>query len=259
MPFDPENPKASSQAVNLTRGAGGDFNPTFSPDGRHIAFSSDRAYADGLGAYQQMRSRCSDELFKFPTSRTSIYVMDADGKNVRRLTQPDGVDGSPVWSADGMSIYFYSKRRGGMNYRIWRMKADGADPQPVSAEGADGMSPAVTRDGRVAFSARINDRWQIVSIASEGGDQRPESDTKNQYWVPDFDPKSKRIVCHGAGPLEDAPQAPTMSGPAPFLVWEQREGKNCPVIRLSYMRREARRFHPSTRARPKWSADLKRW
>src|SRR5262245_23033283 len=124
MPFDSENPKASSQAVNLTRGAGGDFNPAFSPDGRHIAFSSDRAHANGLGAYQQMRAPGSDELFKFPTSRTSIYVMDADGKNVRRLTQPDGVDGSPVWSADGTSIYFYSKRRGGRNYRIWRMKAD---------------------------------------------------------------------------------------------------------------------------------------
>src|SRR5262245_64384846 len=54
MPFDPENPKASSKAVNLTRGMGGDFNPAFSPDGRHIAFSSDRA--NGLGAYQQMRA-----------------------------------------------------------------------------------------------------------------------------------------------------------------------------------------------------------
>ena len=166
--------------------------------------------------------------------------MDADGKNVKRLTQPDGVDGSPVWSADGTSIYFYSKRRGGKNYRIWRMKADGADPQPISADGASGLSPAVMREGRVAFSTKINGRWQIVSIssdgssdgASDGGNQRSESGAKNQYWAPDFDQKTRRMVCHGTGPFEDAPQAPTIDGPAPFLVWEQRKEINLPGHKL---------------------------
>ena len=88
----------------------------------------------------------------------------------------------------------------------------------------------------MAFSTKINGRWQIVSIsadgAPDGGDQRSESDTKNQYWAPDFDPrptvKTRRMVCHGAGPFEDAPQAPTMEGKAPFLVWEQREEKKLP-------------------------------
>jgi Tol biopolymer transport system component len=232
MRFDSDDPKASSKAVNLTRGAGGDFNPAFSPDGRRIVFSSDRAHATGLEAFQMMSQLMKrggpDEFYKYPMNLTSVYVMDADGKNVKRLTQQDSVDGSPVWSADGKSVYFYSKRRGDKNFRIWRMNADGTDPHPVSADIADRLSPAATREGRVAFSTRINDRWQIVSIASDGGDQRSESDTRNQYWAPDFDPKSRRMVCYGTAPFEDAPQAPTMSGPAPFLVWEQREEKKLP-------------------------------
>jgi Tol biopolymer transport system component len=228
MPFDSDNPKASSKAVNLTHSAGGDFNPAFSPDGRRIVFSSDRAHATGLETYQRMKGLGADQFFRYPTSLTSIYAMDADGKNVKRLTQPDGVDGSPAWSADETSVYFYSKRRGSKNYRIWRMKADGSDPQPISADVAGALSPAITREGRVAFSARINDRWQIVSISSDGGDQRPESDMKNQYWAPDFDSKSQRMVCYGTAPLEDAPQAPTIDGTAPFLVWEQREEKKLP-------------------------------
>ncbi|HKQ79119.1 MAG TPA: hypothetical protein VJ810_35820 [Blastocatellia bacterium] len=234
MPFDTDNPKASSKAVNLTRSAGGDFNPAFSPDGRRIVFSSDRANLN-VNAFEEFRKRMEkgqNGLFKHPTNLTSIYVMDADGKNVKRLTQPDGVDGSPVWSADGTSVYFYSKRLGSKNARIWRMNADGSDPRPISDDVASALSPAITREGRVAFSTRINDRWRIVSISSDGSDQRFESDAKNQYWAPDFDPQSKentrRMVCYGTAPFEDAPQAPTMSGPAPFLVWERREEKKLP-------------------------------
>ena len=80
-----------------------------------------------------MKELGADQFFRYPTSLTSIYAMDADGKNGERLTQPDGVDGSPAWSVDGTRVYFYSKRRASKNYRIWRMKADGIDPQPVSS------------------------------------------------------------------------------------------------------------------------------
>ncbi|RPJ07641.1 MAG: hypothetical protein EHM36_06570, partial [Deltaproteobacteria bacterium] len=128
MPFRPNGPDASAQAVNLTRHRAGDFNPAFSPDGKQIAFSSDR---DGYRA-------------------SEVYVMQADGSNVRRLTESPGWDGSPAWSQDGQWIYFYSQRDTGQG--IYRMKADGSDQMRVASGPA--LSPAVLPNGRLAFAGQ---------------------------------------------------------------------------------------------------------
>jgi TolB protein len=74
--------------------------PTFSPDGKRIAFGSDRD-----GNYE-------------------IYVMDADGGHPTRLTENESMDLRPAWSPDGRQIAFTSNRDG--NYEIYVMKADGS-------------------------------------------------------------------------------------------------------------------------------------
>jgi Tol biopolymer transport system component len=77
--------------------------PAFSPDGKQIAFSSSR-----------------DGDFE-------IYVMDADGGNVRRLTKSPGLDARPAWSPDGKRLAFTSNRSG--HYEVILMDADGANPR----------------------------------------------------------------------------------------------------------------------------------
>ena len=74
-----------SARVQLTTQAAGsaDRAPVFSPDGSRIAFVSDRA-----GGFPE------------------LYVMDADGSNVRRLTANDAIDGNPSWSPDGTRLVF---------------------------------------------------------------------------------------------------------------------------------------------------------
>jgi Tol biopolymer transport system component len=186
MPFQPEGPDASGDAVNLTRHKGGDFNPAFSPDGKRIVFSSDR---DG---YRE----------------SEIYVMDADGSNVSRLTHSAGWDGSPAWSRDGRSIFFYSRRDEGPG--IYRMKVDGSEQKQIVTGLA--LSPAVRPDGRIAFAARQNERWWIFSTTEDGSDRRVESDWNGECWAPAFDPKSGRMICHGlAGGGEGIP----MHAPVP--------------------------------------------
>lgn len=194
MPFQPNSPKAWVQAVNLSRHPGGDFNPAFSPDGKQIAFSSDR---DGYRS-------------------SSIYLMRADGSDVRRLTESSGWNGSPAWSQDGQWIYFYFKRDGGQG--IYRVKADGSDQKRVFSGHA--LSPAVSPNGRLAFAGQQNGRWLIFSVAEDGSDRRYESDWQHDYWAPAFDPKSGRMVCHGAGDTGKGPmlQAPV---PGPFLIDNQ--------------------------------------
>jgi Tol biopolymer transport system component len=188
-------------AVNLTRHPSADLRPTFSKDGKTIAFSSDR----GSVATGHPASRRRDG---------DIYAMDADGGHVRQLTHAPGWDGSPVWSNDGRDIYFYSKRDGTL--RIWAMHADGSEAPPISPAGVLAMSPAPLGAGRVAFATKIGAddqaRWRIVSVKADGSDQRLESDSDSDYWGPSSIANTGAVLCHGTGPVQDAPPGPTLTG-----------------------------------------------
>ena len=91
----------------LTNSGFSDWNPSWSPDGKRIVFTSgkDRRIADG---------------------NWEIYVMDADGKNQQRLTEQHQNDWYPSWSPDGERIAFASDMRGdNENFEIYVMDADG--------------------------------------------------------------------------------------------------------------------------------------
>lgn len=155
MPFRPDRSEPSDAAINLTRSPTGDFRPAPSPDGRLIAFSSDR------------------DLGKSYPYHAEIYVMNRDGSAPRRLTTADARSGSPVWSRDGNSLFFYSDREGG-TFRIWAMNSDGTLPRPITPGDLEAFSPAVLPDGRVCFAAKKGDGFQLFSVSANGTDLRPE-------------------------------------------------------------------------------------
>ncbi len=74
--------------------------PAWSPDGRKLAFVSDR---DG---------------------NSEVYVMNADGSGQRNLTRNAAFDADPSWSPDGRKLAFVSNRDG--SYRVHVMNADGS-------------------------------------------------------------------------------------------------------------------------------------
>src|SRR6185503_3583424 len=211
LPFAPETTQTLAAAVDVTNHPGGDFRPDFSPDGARIAFSTDRD-----------TPVAGHPIFAFTRQREGdVYVMDRDGGNVQRLTTTPDWDGSPEWSADGRTLYFYSARpreivgpptspilgqEGG--FRIWAMNADGSNPRAVTPEGVEALAPAVTADGRVAYQKRTGyARWSIESVTADGRDARAESDAATDYWLPDFRAASGAMVAHGVGPAVGETQA----------------------------------------------------
>lgn len=213
MPFRLDNPAgAFGQAVNLTRNPGGDFRPAYSPDGRNIAFSSDRdrAFSEPQGLDSLLFDRFMEEQSRAPSPvlvgpagarvGADIYLMEADGSNPRRLTEANGWDGSPTWSRDGRTLYFYSERGG--SPRIWRMSPDGGGQARVSAAEVPAVSPAVLREGRVAYAALPNypGSWRILSVTADGQDGREEAPPEQDCRGPAVHPQTGHLVCYGTPP-----------------------------------------------------------
>ena len=89
---------------NLTNNPAQDFHPKWSPDGKHIVFASNREQIEEFGRANR---------HYWPGGGLDIYVMDADGGNVTRLTDHPENDNLPHWSPDGKWISFTSARVSG--------------------------------------------------------------------------------------------------------------------------------------------------
>ncbi len=127
-----------SDVQRLTNNLAEDKTPAWSPDGKRIAFASDR-----------------DNNFE-------IYVMNSDGSGVTRLTNHPAFDWEPTWSPDGQRIAFTSNRDG--NWEIYSMRADGSDVTRLTNTSAFDWQPAWSPDGQqIAFTSDRDGGWQIYT------------------------------------------------------------------------------------------------
>jgi len=206
MPFNPANTGAAERVQNLTHSLGGDYRPSVSPDGKTIIFSSDR---DSFKVF--LEDKTNSRGFE-----TEIYAMDIDGSHLRRLTNTHRTEnkpfqfndnGSPIWSADGRSIYFYANRDD-TRHRIWSMDADGSNQRAISPAEIDAVSPALMREGRIAFTATKRDPSSpvplgtIMSMKPDGSDVRTESGEEKDCSGATCDRATGRMICSAQGSLE---------------------------------------------------------
>ncbi|MFN2115323.1 MAG: M28 family peptidase [Anaerolineae bacterium] len=122
--------------VNLTDAPGYDAEGSYSPDGTKIAFTSNRL------AYSEPMSDEDREYFDLDESyMADIYIMNADGTDVRQLTDWKGYDGGPFFSPDGERIVWRRFNPEGTLAEIWTMNIDGSDQKPITEMGSMSWAP----------------------------------------------------------------------------------------------------------------------
>ncbi len=126
----------TGETQQLTHAEGYDAEGSYSPDGKLICFASNRrAYTGELTTEEQ-------ELFRLdPASAMDLYLMDSDGKNIRRLTTAVGYDGGPFFSPDGNQICFRRFSRDGATAEIMLMNVDGSNQRSLTHLGHMSWAP----------------------------------------------------------------------------------------------------------------------
>ncbi|GAB5442122.1 MAG: M28 family peptidase [Fuerstiella sp.] len=133
----------SEEYLNLTNTRGYDAEGSWSPDGSLIAFASNRS------AYEQPLTEEQQEKFDLdPAWANEIYVMNADGTNVRRLTNSPGYDGGPFFSADGQKICWRRFSENGATAEIMVMDVDGQNQKQLTRLETMSWAPYFHPSGR---------------------------------------------------------------------------------------------------------------
>jgi Tol biopolymer transport system component len=166
IPLDPASGRIAGEPRAMVATTREDSRGAWSPDGRTIAFNSDRlgdmniwlhSLEDGTdrqltrgpgGDYQADWSP-DGRLVTFFSSRAGnadIWVVDAVAGAMRQLTQDPGLDINPFYSPTGTYIAFQSDRGG--RFELWVMMADGSNPRRVARAEASGHFMRWFRDGK---------------------------------------------------------------------------------------------------------------
>jgi Tol biopolymer transport system component/tRNA A-37 threonylcarbamoyl transferase component Bud32 len=199
---------ATGHKIQVTappKGMIGDSSPTFSPDGKTLAFI--RAVSSAVD---------------------DIYIVPVGGGPVTPLTSDKKYIISVAWSTDGQHVLFSSNRAG--SHMLWRVPITGGAPERVPVRGENASDPAFSRDGKkMAYSQFYLDSniWRIEReggepqklIASTQQDSNPHISPdgtqiafrssrsgSNEIWVADSNGRNERQLTKFGGPLTGTPR-----------------------------------------------------
>ncbi len=226
-----------SDPQRLTFNGAVDSDPSWSPDGRRIAFHSNRTgngeiyvmNADGSGAVQVTNHPAQDlypawspngAQIVFISERDNtreVYIVAAGGGEAQRLTVNDIDESYPAWSPDGTAIAFAGQQlgQGGM----WTIRSDGSNgdsPTKITADPGS-YGDLTWRGGRIYFAAANTPHgadWNIYSVLPDGSGWSFHATGPGDDRSPSWSPSGAQMVFTNGSNMYVTP-------PGPFLLAEQ--------------------------------------
>jgi Tol biopolymer transport system component len=188
LPVSTDSGRPSGAPESLISTTREDSRGSWSPDGKYIAFNSDRSgdmniwlYSldDGTsrrittGAGGDYQARWSPDgrslvFFSARSGNSDIWRVDVTTGELTQLTQDPALDINPFYSPDGRYIAYQSDYDG--RRELWVMQADGSQPRALTSIGVSGHFLMWSRDGKQRNPAGIRQRGRARPVCrSKGG------------------------------------------------------------------------------------------
>jgi Tol biopolymer transport system component len=161
-------PKEFGRVTPVTDGFGGDLDPSLSPSGEQLFFSSSR------------------------TGDRHLWSARADGSSPRALTSGSALDDRPAISPDGRQVAFISDRDG--RRAIWLINADGGTPRRLADVSPTGGLNWSRRGDAVVYAAGVNGTWPGLWTVSVADGQTRRILTPGTAAEPAWSPTHDRIA-----------------------------------------------------------------
>ncbi|HET9856761.1 MAG TPA: M28 family peptidase, partial [Chthoniobacterales bacterium] len=237
--------------VNLTHSPGYDAEGAFSPDGKQIVFCSLRS----AFPIEKLSPELRDRYEKDPSWFGDIYIMNADGSNVRRLTDAPGYDGGPFFSPDGQRIIWRHFQENGMIADVWTMKPDGSDKRRITDFKSMSWAPFYHPSGKylIFTSNKFGFENFELFMVDANGEHEPVRVTFTPGFdgLPVFSPDGNKL-CWTSGRTGDG------KGQVFLADWNDEAARAALVVAPKHSETKAQSFPSESgdlRSKVEWLAD----
>jgi Tol biopolymer transport system component len=198
-----------SSLIKLTKQGQFAESPAWSPDGRYIAYtlrSEDQEHGLWVvSATGGTPRQVTDHAARRPAwssngdriafadlaeSGGGLFMVDADGSDLRQVSLPPGISDDPAWSPDGRALVFTFFAANGNRESIYVAGADGSSVGPLIEAGTYSYAPSWSRDGKeIVFVQDGN-----VAIAANDGSRARLLTSGRSVDRPRLSPDGTRIA-----------------------------------------------------------------
>jgi Tol biopolymer transport system component len=161
--------------ITVPRGGRRDRQPTYSPDGNQLLFSSDRF------------------------GNLDLWLFDFRDGSLRQLTDDRDQDWDPAFTPDGRHVLWSSNRTG--HLEIWSMSIDGSGVRRITNDGEDAQNPSATADGAwIVYWSSNPTKSGIWRIRPDGTDAARI--VAGNYSIPETSPDGRWAAFRSQQPAD---------------------------------------------------------